>query len=103
MTTAAATPPDMGAACVPIGTISWRSRVRIRGHVRSMRLQPVGDGIVALECTVVDDSGGVTLRFLGRRRIAGLELGTHLEGEGMVGEVRERLTILNPTYRLLAD
>ncbi len=96
------TPVAIEPELAPIGSISWRSRVRIRGHVRSMRLQPLGEGIVVLECTVVDDTGGVTITFLGRRRIAGIELGTHLEAVGMVGERRERLTILNPTYRLLA-
>jgi hypothetical protein len=87
----------------PIGSIRWRERARVRGHVRSMRLRPVGEGIVALECTLVDATGGVDLSVLGRRRIGGIALGTHLEAEGMVGEARERLTILNPTYQLLPD
>jgi hypothetical protein len=91
------------AEAQPIGTIRWRERARIQGHVRSMRLRPVGEGLVALECTVVDATGGVDLSFLGRRRIGGIALGTHLEAEGMVGEARERLTILNPTYSLLGD
>lgn len=87
----------------PIGELRWRQRARIRGQVRSTRLHPMGEGVVALECTVVDESGGVTLTFLGRKRIPGIGLGTQLEAEGMVGEVRERLTILNPTYRLIVD
>lgn len=94
---------DASEDAQPIESIRWRQRARIRGHVRSMRLRPLGDGMVALECTVVDRTGGVDLRFLGRRRIGGIALGTHLEAEGMVGEARERLTILNPIYRLLVD
>lgn len=98
-----ATDSSSAAPLSPIGELRWRARARIQGRVRSARLHPMGEGVVALECTVVDESGGVTLTFLGRRRVGGIGLGTHLEAEGMVGEVRERLTILNPTYRLLAD
>jgi hypothetical protein len=68
-----------------------------------MRVRPWAEGVSTLEATLVDDSGGVTLVFLGRTRVAGLHLGSRLEAEGMVGESRERLVILNPVYRLLAD
>ena len=88
---------------IDIGAIRWRERVRIRGHVRSLRLHPIGEGITVLECTIVDGSGGITIAFLGRRRVAGIELGRRLEAEGMVAEVRERLTIINPSYRLLGS
>jgi hypothetical protein len=47
-----------------------------------------------------DESGGVTLQFLGRREIAGLEVGTTLVAEGMVGEQDGALTILNPSYEI---
>jgi hypothetical protein len=39
---------------------------------------------------------------LGRREIAGLEVGTELRAEGMVGEENGALKILNPSYELLA-
>jgi hypothetical protein len=39
--------------------------------------------------------------FLGRRSIAGIAVGSRVIAEGMVGEDRGRLAILNPTYRLL--
>jgi hypothetical protein len=57
----------------------------------------------ALELTLVDDTGGLTVVFLGRTRIGGIGLGTRLEVEGMVGESRERLVLLNPVYRILLD
>ena len=88
---------------VPIGDVRWRQRVRVRGRVRSMRVRPWAEGVSTLEATLVDDSGGVTLVFLGRKRILGLSLGRQLEAEGMVGENRERLVILNPVYELIAD
>jgi hypothetical protein len=86
-----------------MGDVRWRQRVRVRGQVRSMRVRPGGEGVGTLEVTVMDDTGGLTLVFLGRRKIAALELGTVLEAEGMVGENRERLVILNPVYRPIVD
>jgi RecG-like helicase len=53
-----------------------------------------------LEIEIWDESGGVTLQFLGRREIAGLEVGTTLVAEGMVGEQNGALTILNPSYEI---
>ncbi len=86
---------------MPIADLRWRQRVSVRGHVRSMRVRPWAEGVSTLEATLVDETGGVTLVFLGRTRIAGVRLGTALEAEGMVSENRNRLVILNPVYRLL--
>jgi len=91
-----------GDVVAPIGDARWRHRVCVRGHVRSTRLQPSADGVPSWECTLVDDTGGITIVFLGRTHVAGIHLGTELEVEGMVGERRERLIVLNPVYRLLA-
>ncbi len=66
-----------------------------------MRVQPWAD-IASLECVVVDDTGGVLLVFLGRRKVAGVELGRRLAAEGMVGASRGYLAILNPELELLA-
>jgi hypothetical protein len=96
-------PPIAPARAMPIGDIRWRQRVVVRGSVRSMRVQPWAEGVSTLEATLVDATGGVSLVFLGRKRIAGLGLGTVLEAEGMVGEHRGRLVIINPVYRLRLD
>ncbi len=40
---------------------------------------------MALECTIVDESGGLTLVFLGRRAIPGMKVGARLVAEGAVG------------------
>jgi hypothetical protein len=85
---------------VPIGELRWRTRARIRGRVRSMRVQPWADS-ASLECVVVDDTGGVLLVFLGRRKVAGVELGRELSAEGMVGESRGYLAMINPDIELL--
>jgi RecG-like helicase len=84
----------------PIGEVRWRDRVRVSGRVRSMRVQP-WSGVGSLECTIVDDTGGLTLVFLGRSSIGGIRLGTRLVAEGTVAASRDRLAILNPVYELL--
>jgi hypothetical protein len=85
----------------PIGELRWRAPARIRGRVRSLRVQPWA-GVATLEAVVVDESGGVVLVFLGRRRVAGLELGSTVVASGMVGQSRGYLAILNPTLELVA-
>ena len=86
---------------VAIGSISWRQRVRVRGKVRSLRVQPWEGGVATLECTIVDDTGGLVVIFMGRRRIGGVSLGAAMEIEGMVIENRGRLAVMNPAYTLL--
>ncbi|HEX4775263.1 MAG TPA: hypothetical protein VFW74_00690 [Acidimicrobiia bacterium] len=98
MTTTGTDPGSVSV--VPIGQVAWRTWVRVRGRIRSIRVQPWAE-VGSLECTVVDDTGGLLLIFLGRRRIAGVELGRHVVAEGMVGEHRGYLAILNPIVELL--
>ena len=69
------------------------------GRVETLRVQPLA-GSPVLECTLVDATGGISLLFLGRRRIAGVDVGSSLTAEGMVIDQRGRLAIINPLYRL---
>ena len=85
----------------PIGAVQWRKRAHVQGKVASIKTAPSGSSPV-LEIELWDESGGITLQFLGRREIAGLEVGTELRAEGMVGEENGSLQILNPSYELLA-
>jgi len=84
----------------PIGSIQWRKRAHVQGRVTSIKVAPRGSAPM-LQVEVCDNSGGVTLQFLGRRELAGLEVGTELRAEGMVGEENGSLTILNPSYQLV--
>jgi len=84
----------------PIGDVRWRTHARVKGKIRSMRVQPWAD-VASLECVVIDETGGVLLVFLGRRKVAGVELGRALVAEGMVGQSRGYLAILNPDIELL--
>ena len=84
---------------MPIGNIAWRKRAHVAGKVTAIRPAAM-DSAPTLEVEIWDESGGVTLQFLGRREIAGLEVGSTLIAEGMVGEHDGSLTILNPSYEI---
>ena len=83
-----------------IGEIQWRKRSMVHGRVTSFSTAPRGSAPI-LQVEVWDHSGGITLNFLGRREIAGLEVGMEMRAEGMVGEEDGQLVILNPSYELL--
>jgi hypothetical protein len=92
---------EQGRGTVPIGEVQWRSRVRVAGRVKSVRVQPRA-GTSNLECVLADDSGKLLLVFQGRRRIPGIQPGARLVVEGMVGDWARRQAILNPDYELIA-
>jgi hypothetical protein len=94
--------PELQRSPVPIGSIRWRQHTRIGGTIRSMRVQPWGN-VGSLECLVLDETGGVLLVFLGRRAVAGIELGRRLVAEGTVGAHRGYLAILNPVIELIGN
>ena len=83
-----------------IGEIQWRKRAQVQGRVTSIKTAPRG-AAPALEVEIWDETGGVSLQFLGRRDIAGLEVGSQMRAEGMVGEDEGSMVILNPSYELL--
>ena len=49
---------------------------------------------------LVDETGGVSLVFFGRRHIDGVDIGTTMRVTGMAIEHRGRLAIVNPVYEL---
>ena len=83
----------------PIASVTWRQRAKVRGRVKSVRVQPLA-GVPTLECTVYDDTGGLAVVFLGRREIPGIGPGTTITAEGMISDHQGRLAILNPDYQL---
>ena len=84
----------------PIANAVWRKRAHVRGNVTSIKTGPTG-GSPKVEVEIWDTTGGITLQFLGRREIKGLEVGSTICAEGMVGEADGALTILNPSYELV--
>ena len=84
----------------PISEIQWRKRAHVQGRVTALSTAPRGSA-PTLQVEVWDETGGITLNFLGRREIAGLEVGMEIRAEGMVGEEDGTLVILNPSYELV--
>ena len=87
---------------IPISDVAWRTRVRVAGRIRSLRVQ-TAKGTANLECEITDDTGILLLVFQGRPKIPGIEPGARLIVEGMVGSWQRRLAILNPDYELVSE
>jgi hypothetical protein len=77
-----------------------RERVTLRGSLRTVTLRPRG-GVPALEAELNDGSGVITVVWLGRRRIAGIEPGRAIEVEGRIGAYDGVRTMYNPRYQLI--
>jgi hypothetical protein len=77
-----------------------RQQVRLRGTLKTVTLRPRG-GVPALEAELYDGSGVLTIVWLGRRRIAGIDPGRSLEVQGRVGEHAGERIIFNPRYELM--
>ena len=87
---------------IPISDVTWRTRVRVAGRIRSLRVQ-TAKGTANLECEITDDTGILLLVFQGRPKIPGIEPGARLIVEGMVGSWQRKLAILNPDYELVSE
>ena len=87
----------------PIASLQWRTRARVAGRVKTIRVQPLSE-VPTIECVVVDDSGeAITFVFLGRRSIAGLRSGTQMIAEGMIGKHKGKLAMINPSYEVFSS
>jgi RecG-like helicase len=89
---------DEGA--VPIWTCEDRQQVQLTGHVSTVTINPRG-GHPALEVELRDGSGAVTLVWLGRRQIPGIDPGRMLKVSGRISCPEGRRLIYNPRYELL--
>jgi amino acid transporter len=93
-------PAAAAATTTPLGEVVHRQRTRVSGRVRTVRVQPWA-GVPTFECTLVDPTGALTIVFLGRRAVAGVEPGVKLSAEGAIGAYQGRLAMLNPSYEFL--
>ncbi|MEQ4208734.1 OB-fold nucleic acid binding domain-containing protein [Actinopolymorpha sp. B17G11] len=83
----------------PIGSCAHREQVQLCGTLRTVTLRPRG-GVPALEAELYDGSGSVTLVWLGRRRIAGIEPGRSLIAKGLIASRDDERIMYNPRYEL---
>jgi hypothetical protein len=79
--------------------IADRQRAAVCGTLRAVTLRPRGR-VPALEAEVYDGSGALTLIWMGRRRIPGIDCGRGIVVEGRVMMSEGRKVMFNPRYRL---
>lgn len=87
------------AGCCPISEAEDRSRVTLQGVLRTVTLRPRG-GVPALEAELYDGTSVITVIWLGRRRIAGIEPGRQIQVQGRIGTQHGHRVIFNPRYEL---
>ena len=75
--------------------------VSVSGRLRTVAYTP-RTNLPTLEADLYDGSDVVTLVFLGRRSIAGIEPGRHLTAKGRIAIRDDRKVIYNPYYELEA-
>jgi len=80
-----------------IATLPERQRAKAAGMVRRITVRPV-QGFEALEVVLWDGTGDLSARWLGRRKIPGLALGSRLVVEGVTGRDHGELQMVNPTF-----
>ena len=91
---AAATPEAVAIADAP-----EREQVVVNGVLRTVTLRPRG-GVPALEAELDDGTGVITVVWLGRRRIAGVDPGRSITVAGCIGRQGGVPIMFNPRYEL---
>lgn len=74
-------------------------QVCVAGTLKAVVLRPLA-GVPTLEAELFDGTGTVTLVFLGRRRIRGVDPGRSLVARGRLTAHDGRPTLYNPAYEL---
>jgi hypothetical protein len=83
----------------PINRCGDRERVTVSGTLRTVTLRPRA-GVPALEAELYDGSGTVSLVWLGRRRVPGIEPGRVIVADGRITYQQGGPVIYNPRYEL---
>ena len=73
--------------------------VTVLGRLRSVEFCPL-DAAASLEAELFDGTEGITLIWLGRRRIAGIEPGRTMRVRGRIAVRDGRKVIYNPFYEI---
>jgi amino acid transporter len=90
-----------GRQCVPIAESQHRERVELAGTLEAVTTRPRG-GSLTMEAELWDGTGRVTLVWLGRREIAGIQPGRRIVVHGRLTSQHGHRTIFNPSYELHA-
>ena len=87
------------SGCEPVGSCQKGKVVAVTGRLRSVVYTP-RETVPTLEAELFDGSDSVTLVWLGRRRIPGIEPGRTLTARGRFASFEGRKVIYNPWYEL---
>lgn len=90
---------SVAAGCCPVDQARDRTLVDIQGTLRTVTLRPRG-GVPALEAELYDGTGTITVIWLGRRRIAGIQPGRAIRVQGRIGIHDGVRVVFNPRYDL---
>ncbi|MBB5960058.1 hypothetical protein FHS29_006680 [Saccharothrix tamanrassetensis] len=95
---------DLSRKAVEVGAVracdcQSGQEVTVLGRLRSVELCP-RDAAATLEAELYDGTEGVTLVWLGRRRIAGIEPGRTVKARGRIAVRDGRKVLYNPYYEL---
>ena len=85
---------------IPIQECEDRQRVQLTGTVSTVTINPRA-GHPALEVELRDGSGAVTLVWLGRRQIPGIDCGQTLKVWGRISCHDGERLVYNPRYELM--
>jgi hypothetical protein len=91
---------DSVAGTVRIKDAPLRDRVRLAGVVRRITVRPL-EGHESLEALLYDGTGEVTVVWMGRRTIPGLDLGTRVVVEGLIADQRGERRLVNPAFEFV--
>jgi hypothetical protein len=89
------------AGCEPVSMCRKGKVVTVTGRLKSVVYTP-RETVPTLEAELFDGSGSVTLVWLGRRRIPGIEPGRTLSAHGRFASFDGKQVIYNPRYELAA-
>ena len=89
------------AGCEPVSHCRKGEVVTVTGRLKSVVYTP-RETVPTLEAELFDGSGSVTLVWLGRRRIPGIEPGRTITAHGRFASFDNRQVIYNPRYELSA-
>jgi hypothetical protein len=85
----------------PVERCQLGEPVCLAGTLQAVVLRPLA-GVPTLEAELYDGTGTVTLVWLGRRRIRGIDPGRSLVARGRLTVRDGRMTVFNPAYELRA-
>jgi len=89
----------VSAGCEPVSMCRKGKVVTVTGRLKSVVYTP-RETVPTLEAELFDGSGSVTLVWLGRRRIPGIEPGRTLTARGRFAAFDGKQVMYNPYYEL---